>query len=114
VIDIRATSRNGKVITSLLCASGADVIYITEGGMIVRSHADDISVVGRNTQGVRLLRLKDGDRLVAAQIIDREDLDRFGDEGEVEAPPEPDAADLEAEPAADEDLDDEVAGDEEE
>ena len=102
VIDIRTTDRNGKVITSLLCGEGSDVIYITEGGMIVRSHSDDISIVGRNTQGVRLLRLKDGDRLVAAQVIAREDLERFGDDEEVEAPPEPDAADLAETPAADE------------
>ena len=70
--------------------------------MIVRSHSDDISVVGRNTQGVRLLRLKDGDRLVAAQVIAREDLERFGEDDEVEAPPEPDAADLAETPGADE------------
>lgn len=98
VIDIRTTARNGPVITSILCRPGGDVIYITEQGMIVRSHVDDISVVGRNTQGVRLLRLKDGDRLVAAQIIEREDLERFAEEGEAEAPPEPDAADLEVGP----------------
>ena len=98
VIDIRTTARNGPVITSILCRPGGDVIYITEQGMIVRSHVDDISVVGRNTQGVRLLRLKDGDRLVAAQIIEREDLERFAEEGEAEAPPEPDAADLEEGP----------------
>jgi DNA gyrase subunit A len=107
VIDIRTTERNGPVITALLCRPGGDVIYITEKGMIVRSHVDDISVVGRNTQGVRLLRLKTGDRLVAAQIIDPEDLERFAEEGEAEAPPEPDATDLAegaAEPEEDEDF----------
>ena len=55
-------------------------MFITESGMIVRTSIADISTVGRNTQGVRLVNLKDGDSLVSVEIISSADLERFADE----------------------------------
>jgi len=55
-------------------------MFITESGMIVRTSISDISTVGRNTQGVRLVNLKDGDSLVSVEIISSADLERFADE----------------------------------
>ena len=106
VINIRTTDRNGKVVSVKLCGDGDDVMFITRGGMIVRSHVKDVSTMSRNTQGVRLVNVKGEDQLVAAEIVAEEDLERFGsDEDEVVAPPET-AADAIDEPTAAVDDDD--------
>ena len=50
------------------------VMLITEKGMIIRLNTADISIIGRNTQGVRLIQLEQGDRLVSvARLAERED-----------------------------------------
>ena len=67
--DIKTTKRNGQVVTSLCVAESDQVMLITEMGMIVRSRVGDIRQTGRNTAGVRVINLKDGDRLVAAALI---------------------------------------------
>jgi DNA gyrase subunit A len=68
VISIQTTERNGPVIGAELVFDGDEVMLITAGGTLVRTHVDEISVQGRNTQGVRLMRLDEGERLVG---IDR-------------------------------------------
>ncbi len=78
VINIRTEGRNGPVVDVKLCQDGDDAMYITESGMIVRSNVSAISVMGRNTQGVRLINLKSEDQLVAVEIVAAEDLERFG------------------------------------
>jgi DNA gyrase subunit A len=90
VINIRTEGRNGPVVGVRICREGDDVMFITEGGMIVRSHVVDVSCMGRNTQGVRLVNLRADDRVVALEVIREEDLERFGmgEEVEVETPPE--------------------------
>jgi DNA gyrase subunit A len=45
-----------------------DLLFISEGGKVVRTHARDVSRIGRNTQGVRLVRLKEGDSLAAVSV----------------------------------------------
>ncbi len=69
LIDIRTTERNGKVVNLVAVKPGDDVMFITRGGQIVRTAADGISLIGRNTQGVRCINLKDGDSLVAAAKV---------------------------------------------
>ncbi len=65
-IDIRTTTRNGPVV-GICCVRATDsIVFVSQKGMIVRVAAEDISRIGRNTQGVRLVNLKDGDRLIAA------------------------------------------------
>jgi len=91
VINIRTDGRNGAVVSVRLCRDADDVMFITEGGMIVRSRIGDISAMSRNTQGVRLVNLRGEDRLVAAAIVAAEDLERFSDDeedAEGSAPPE--------------------------
>ncbi len=73
LIDIRATERNGKVVNLLAITPGDDVMMITMGGQIVRTAAEGISQVGRNTQGVRCINLKAGDKLVSAARVSKED-----------------------------------------
>jgi DNA gyrase subunit A len=89
VINIRTEGRNGDVVGVQLCRDGDDALYITEGGMIVRTPVAEISSMGRNTQGVRLVNLKEGDRLVAVEVVSESDLERFASLREAaEATPE--------------------------
>jgi DNA gyrase subunit A len=57
-------------------AGEEQVMLITEKGMIIRLNTAEISAIGRNTQGVRLIQLEDGDHLVSvARLAEREDDD---------------------------------------
>jgi DNA gyrase subunit A len=67
--DIRTTERNGKVIDIVAVADDDEVIMITARGKIQRVHASDISQIGRNTQGVRIIRLDEEDALVSLARI---------------------------------------------
>jgi DNA gyrase subunit A len=81
--NIKTSARNGKVVALESVQPGDDLMLITAGGMIIRTGLDEIRSIGRNTQGVRLIKLKPEDKLVAAEKIAAEDL-----EGEGEAGPE--------------------------
>jgi len=80
VINIRTEARNGKVIGVAQCREGDDVMFITESGMIVRTSANDMRPMGRNTMGVRLVNLRDDDQLVSLEVVAEEDLERFASE----------------------------------
>jgi DNA gyrase subunit A len=67
--DIRTTARNGKVVDILSITEDDDILMVTSQGKIQRIHGKDISVIGRNTQGVRLIRLGDGDTLAGCASI---------------------------------------------
>jgi DNA gyrase subunit A len=74
LIDIKASKRNGPVVGVKFLAGEEQVMLITEKGMIIRLNTADISTIGRNTQGVRLIQLEEGDRLVSvARLAERED-----------------------------------------
>ena len=73
LIDIRATERNGKVVNLLSVVNEDEIMMITADGQIVRIAASGISVIGRNTQGVRCIALRDGDRLVSCARVPSED-----------------------------------------
>jgi DNA gyrase subunit A len=73
--DIRTTSRNGRVIDVLDVSDDDEVLMVTALGKIQRIRASDISRVGRNTQGVRIIRLDEGDKLVSMAQIPGEVLE---------------------------------------
>ena len=79
VISIRTEGRNGDVVGVKLCREGDDVMFITASGMIVRTPVADVSSMGRNTQGVRLVNLKSDDALTSVEVVSEADLDRFAD-----------------------------------
>jgi DNA gyrase subunit A len=84
-IDIKTTDRNGPVVGVKFLRGDEQVMLITEKGMIIRLNTAEISTIGRNTQGVRLIQLEEGDHLVSvARLAEREE----GDEG---GPPRPEA-----------------------
>ncbi len=83
VINLKSTDRNGPVVAALQVREDSDVMIITGQGKVIRVHSGEIREAGRSTQGVRLLRLEEGDRIAAAAAILEEE------EAAVVAPPEP-------------------------
>jgi len=73
--DIKATPRNGPVIGIVRVHDQDELMMITARGKIQRVPVSDISVIGRNTQGVRIMSLDEGDTLVAAKRVPREEKD---------------------------------------
>lgn len=73
--NIKTSDRNGKVVALQAVHSKDDLMMITAKGMIIRTGLDEIRSIGRNTQGVRLIKLKEGDKLVAAEKIASEEAD---------------------------------------
>ncbi len=71
--DIKSTERNGPSVAAIGVCDGEDVVVISRKGQLVRMAADSISSYGRGTQGVRVVRLKDGDGVISAARIDEAD-----------------------------------------
>lgn len=71
VITIKTSERNGKVISAVQVEADDDVMLISNKGTLVRTRVSEISVVGRNTQGVSLIRLNEGEQLVGiARVVE--------------------------------------------
>ena len=90
VITIKTTSRNGKLVGTQQVTEQEDVMLITDKGKIIRLRGEEISVIGRNTQGVKLIELEAGERVMAvARLAEREE-DQGGQEAEenIEETPE--------------------------
>jgi len=66
LINIKTTARNGKVVSLLAVKDQDELMMITAGGIMIRTGLEEIRTIGRNTQGVRVIRLDAGDKLVAA------------------------------------------------
>jgi len=73
LINIKASERNGKVVALKAVKEGDELMMITANGIIIRTGLDDVREIGRNTQGVRLIKISAGDKLVAAAKIIPED-----------------------------------------
>jgi DNA gyrase subunit A len=72
--DVRTTERNGPVVGVAAVRETDDVMLITQAGMVNRTHVHEIRIVGRNTQGVRLMGLRDNDRIASlARIAESEE-----------------------------------------
>jgi DNA gyrase subunit A len=72
VINLKSTDRNGAVVAALQVSEDSDVMIITGQGKIIRVQSKEIREAGRSTQGVRLLRLDEGDRIAAAASLAEE------------------------------------------
>ncbi|MDP6115538.1 MAG: DNA gyrase subunit A [Planctomycetota bacterium] len=80
VINMKTTDRNGKVVGMLSVSEDEDLMMVTHTGMIVRSPINGISTIGRNTQGVRLIRLREEDKLVSVARAPHEELEETEEE----------------------------------
>jgi DNA gyrase subunit A len=70
VIALQVTERNGQMVGALHVLREHEIMLISSSGTLVRTPVGDISIVGRNTQGVRLIRLEEGERLVGVERIE--------------------------------------------
>ena len=77
VINMKTSERNGKVVAILSVKEDSDLMIITKDGKIIRIESGEIRQAGRSTQGVRLVRMEEGDKVAAASLIP----DSNGDEG---------------------------------
>jgi DNA gyrase subunit A len=101
VIALQVTERNGCMVGALQVSLDDEIMLMSQGGALVRTPVKDVSVVGRNTQGVRLIRLEEGDQLSGLERIEglaREDDaadDIAGEPPAADAPPgEPPTTDV--------------------
>ncbi|WP_413727953.1 DNA topoisomerase (ATP-hydrolyzing) subunit A [Sodalis sp. RH19] len=105
VISIKVSERNGEVVGAVQVADTDQIMMITDAGTLVRTRVSEVSIVGRNTQGVTLIRTAENEHVVGlqrvAEPVDDEELDSV--EGLADGD--------EIEDAADEDIDGEDAGD---
>jgi DNA gyrase subunit A len=70
VIALQTTDRNGRTVAALQVQATDELMLISSAGTLVRTPVADISVVGRNTQGVRLIRLEEGERLTGIERVE--------------------------------------------
>jgi len=85
VVSIKVSERNGSVVGAMEVIDGNEIMLISNKGTLVRTRVNEVSTVGRNTQGVRLIRTGDDEKVVGLQRIDEIDEDEELIEGEVVA-----------------------------
>ncbi|NVK38803.1 MAG: DNA gyrase subunit A [Gammaproteobacteria bacterium] len=74
VIGMVVNDRNGKLVGAVQVQDGHEIMLISDQGTLVRTRVSEVSVLGRNTQGVTLIKVQDGERLVGvAPILDADD-----------------------------------------
>ncbi|MHB8734016.1 MAG: DNA gyrase C-terminal beta-propeller domain-containing protein [Terriglobales bacterium] len=73
VINIKTTARNGNVVAVMAVAEDSEIVVISQQGKIIRVGTNSIREAGRATQGVRLLRLDEADKIAAACCIPPEE-----------------------------------------
>ena len=82
VISMKLSERNGSLVGVAQVGSGFEVLLISDQGTMVRTRVDEVSSLGRNTQGVRLINLSEGESLVGLASFDEPELDEL--EGDAE------------------------------
>jgi DNA gyrase subunit A len=73
IINIKVTDKNGPVVALKGVYRDGDVMLVTRNGIIIRSNVSRISVIGRNTQGVRLISLEEGDSLIDVAMCEKDE-----------------------------------------
>ena len=80
VIGMQVTERNGAVVGATQVFDGDEIMLISDQGTLVRTRADEVSLVGRNTQGVRLIKVREGEHIVGLERIEEsQDDDEQGE-----------------------------------
>ena len=90
VINIKTTDRNGKVVALINVSDDNELMMMTAQGMIIRAAINTIRSIGRNTQGVKLISLKAGDKVVSvAPVIGEDEDETEGTEADEAGPQQP-------------------------
>jgi DNA gyrase subunit A len=79
-IAIRTSARNGPVVGAVSVLEDEEIMLITDGGTLVRTPVSGVSVLGRNTQGVRLINIAEDEKLVGIEPVAEYQAEEFGDE----------------------------------
>jgi DNA gyrase subunit A len=69
IFTVKVSEKTGKMVAIKEVIDTDDIVIVTSDGMVIRQHAADIRVAGRNTQGVHLIRLKEGDSIAAVAAV---------------------------------------------
>jgi len=85
VIAMQTSDRNGTTVAALQVLPGQEIMLISSTGTLVRTAVDEVSELGRNTQGVRLIRLSEGERLVGIERIESLDGESAAESGSGES-----------------------------
>src|SRR6185295_6605603 len=75
VRNIKVTDKNGAAVCIESVREGQEILVITKEGNIIRMQAADTSAIGRDTQGVRVIRLNDTDLVTDVAVVEGEDVD---------------------------------------
>jgi len=86
VISIVCNDRNGKVVGAVQVADDDQIMLISDGGTLVRTRVSEVSVLGRNTQGVKLIGLSKGEKLVGVERVEEQEEEQEEEQTENDAP----------------------------
>ncbi len=81
ILTMKQTEKTGRVIAVRQVVEGEELLLVTDKGQMIRTRTDEIRIIGRNTQGVRLFKIDDGERVVGVASILEKEVD--GDEGDL-------------------------------
>lgn len=82
VVSIKVSDRNGAVVGAIQVSEEDEMMLISDAGTLVRTRASEVSVIGRNTQGVRIIRTAEDEHVVGLQRIEEVEVDESELEGE--------------------------------
>ncbi|MBM4150835.1 MAG: DNA gyrase subunit A [Ignavibacteria bacterium] len=81
VISMNITDKTGEVVSIMEVQDSDDLVVMTTGGILIRQPVKDVRIIGRNTQGVRLIRLEEGDQIADITTVPHEEDDYSAEEG---------------------------------
>ena len=84
VIAMQTSDRNGRLVGAVQVFEGDELMLISDQGTLVRTRSDEVSVLSRNTQGVRVIKLKSGEHLMGVERIDEPDEEAVIDDAEAD------------------------------
>ena len=70
MIAMQCSERNGAVVRAIQVFGGEQIMLISDQGTLVRTHVDEISISGRNTQGVRIIRVKPDEHVIGVERVE--------------------------------------------
>ncbi|MFV9975258.1 MAG: DNA gyrase C-terminal beta-propeller domain-containing protein, partial [Francisella endosymbiont of Hyalomma scupense] len=79
VIAISTSQRNGKVVVAVLVENDEDIVMITDNGTLVRISSDEVRECGRSAQGVRLINLRNNEKLISLKVVKQDDVENNED-----------------------------------
>jgi DNA gyrase subunit A len=92
IINIQTTERNGRVVGVSCVTESDELMLMTEGGQVLRMSVADVRPIGRNAQGVRLIDIGEGDRVVSVARLAEKDGEGDGEDGDPPSEVDPGAA----------------------